>query len=159
LLGSPVAADQDPPDINSLIDHLDPSKHGEALKAKDDAIRGLKLRATLSENLHRLGMKPGLTRAALIDQGHMEKLSAAVDATDFDEQVSTVLEELAENMPEVRGSGPVPIRTSAPMRPPVARQQLSRADLELLSPDEIVQARETGLLDELLGGPQSKGRR
>jgi hypothetical protein len=152
VLGSPVADDQDAPDINSLLDQLEPSKHAAALKSKDDTIRGLKLRATLSENFQSLGLKPGLARAALIDQGHMEKLSAAVDATDFDEQVSTVLEELAELMPEVKGSGTAPTRTSAPFRPNVGHDtQLTQEELAALTPEQVTEALRTGKLDRMLG--------
>jgi len=151
LLGTPIADDQDPPDINGLIDQLDPSKHAAAIKQKDTEIRSLKLRATLSENFHRLGMKPGLARAALLDAGRMEKLSAAVDADDFDERVETTLEELAENMPEVRGSGSAPIRTSAPFRPPQNDTMLTQEELAALSPEQVTEALRSGKLDRILG--------
>jgi hypothetical protein len=151
LLGEPVADDQEPPDIDSLITKLDPSKHATALKAKDGEIRGLKLRATLAEKFHSLGMKPGITRAALIDQGHMEKLSAAVDAPDFDEQVSTVLEELAVDIPEVRGSGPIPTRSSAPMRHTVnVDEQFGIEEVNAMTPEQVQEALSRGKLDKLL---------
>jgi hypothetical protein len=147
-LGTPVADDADPPDINTLIEQLDPA----ALKSKDGEIRGLKLRATLAEKFHSLGMKPGITRAALLDAGHMDRLQAAVDAPDFEEQIETTLEELAENMPEVRGSGSAPTRSSAQFRPPQNDMaQISREDLDGMEPEQVAAALRSGKLNSILG--------
>jgi len=152
LLGEPVADDQEPPDIDSLIAKLDPSKHAAAIKAKDGEIRSLKLRAKLSESFHDLGLKPGITRAALIDAGHMERLQADVDKPDFDEIVSTTLEELAENMPEVRGSGTAPVRTSAPMNHSQnPTLQISHEELAGMQPEEVAAALRSGRLNSILG--------
>jgi hypothetical protein len=152
LLGEPIADEQDPPDIDSLIAKLDPSKHATALKAKDGEIRGLKLRASLAEAFHREGLKPGLARAALLDGGHMSRLESAVDASDFDEQIETTLGELVESMPELRGSSTAPIRSSAQMRPPQNDSQiLSRDELAGMDPEEVAAALRSGKLDSILG--------
>jgi hypothetical protein len=152
VLGTPVADDADPPDINTLIEQLDPSKHAAAIKARDGEIRGLKLRATLAEKFHSLGMKPGITRAALLDAGHMDRLQAAVDAPDFEEQIETTLEELAENMPEVRGLGSAPTRSSAQFRPPQNDMaQISREDLDGMEPEAVAAALRSGKLNSILG--------
>jgi hypothetical protein len=151
VLGSPVADDQDPPDINNLIDQLDPGKHTAALKAKDDTIRSERLGRVLAENFHALNLKPKLARGVLVSEGHMERLQADVDKADFEEIVKTTLEELAETMPEVRGSGPIPTRTSAPFGPSAPREQFGLDDVNAMTPEDVASALKQGKLDELLG--------
>lgn len=151
-LGSPVPDDQDPPDINGLIDQVDLSKHTAAITAKDGEIRALKLRATLSESMHAHGLKPSLTRAVLRDQGHYERLETKVEEPDFEEIVSTTLDELAEQMPEVRGPGSGPIRSSAPMTPTVAHNEQHTLDeVSAMSPEQVTEALHSGRLSRLLG--------
>jgi hypothetical protein len=142
-----------PPTIDQLIAQV--GKLPEDLKAARDQVRSQTLRASLSEKFHELGLKPRITRAALIADGHMEKLAKAVDAADFDEQIETTLGELVESMPEVRDSGNHAVRTSAPMSPSShsAMSQLTLEEIRRMPPEEVESARRAGHLNRLLGRP------
>lgn len=114
--------------------------------------RTLKLDLGLERAIAKHGAKRSI-RGLLVDNGSLGKLDPSKD--DFEQTVEDLISETLQSAPEFRGPS-VPTRSSAPFRPPVAREQLSRSDLAFLSPEEIVKAREAGLLDELLGGPQGR---
>jgi hypothetical protein len=151
MLGETVAQDAEPPSFDDLKPKL--LTRLTAAKKHEDENRSLKLRAGLAEKFHDMGLKPGITRAALLDGGHMSRLESAVDASDFDEQIETTLGELVESMPELKGSGgPMPTRSSAQMRPPQNDSQiLSREELAGMDPEEVAAALRSGKLDSILG--------
>jgi len=151
LLGEPVADDAEPPSFDDLVPKLESAVKGDTIKKLQGEVRTERLGRVLAESFHALNLKPKLARGVLISEGHMERLQADVDKPDFDEIVSTTLEELAENMPEVRGSGSGPTRTSAPMRPPANDMQVTQEELAAMSPEEVQKALHSGKLNTLLG--------
>jgi len=154
MLGEPVADDAEPPSFDDLKPRLETAL--TATRAKDDRIRSLNLDLHLERAFSRHGAKGDVTRAFLDAQGHTKRLQALdPEREDFQAAIDDAVGEVLVGAPELRGSSS-PARTSAPFRPPVPREQLSRADLKFLSPDEVVKAREAGLLDDVLGGPQGR---
>jgi hypothetical protein len=140
--------DGSPPlSVDELVEKLKP------LRESGDTIRSLKLRASLAEAFHAKGLKPGITRAALLDQGHMDRLTKAVDAPDFDEQLDTTLGELVESMPEVKdaGRGVGARGTEFKPNPHPYEGQLTLEEVSAMQPEEVLKAQQSGLLDRLLG--------
>jgi hypothetical protein len=128
----------------------------KALEEAKTEARTQKLRASLSETFHVKGLSPGnarLARLALIDGGHMTRLGKALDAEDFDEQVETTIDELMEELPELRGAGSAARRTSAPMTPSShpSMDQLTYEEIQGMPAEAVESARRSGRLNRLLG--------
>lgn len=139
-----------PPSIEDLVGKM--GKLPEELKAARGRERGLQLDLHLEKAFAVHGAKPMLARAYLSESGAMQKLKALDPASEtYADDVGFHVAEAIESEPGLKGQSTMPRRTSAPMTPNPTSQQLSRADLESMSADEIDRARRAGLLDEVLG--------
>jgi hypothetical protein len=129
----------------------------KALEEAKVEARAQKLRASLSETFHNKGVSPGsarLARLALIDGGQMTRLTKALDAEDFDQQLEDSIDELMEEMPELRGAGSSAARiTSAPMTPTShsSQDQLTLEEIQGMPAEAVESARRSGRLNRLLG--------
>ena len=123
-------------------------KDAEISSLKVD-LRSLKVDLGLARAFGKHGAEPGVTRAFLIDSGAMQRLDP--EAQDFAEQIEdAVTETLAQNPALRAGFGPSKSGGQFPGGQP-PNQQISRAELAGMDPDEVNRAREAGLLDNLLG--------
>lgn len=136
---------------------LDPTGEGRiSLQGAQAEIRSLKIENGLQAVAHSLGVgNVKLLRAYLHEAGSLKDLDPA-DASflpDLENVVAEALEEepaLKTGRPGVSSSTAAPT-TGARFTPSSPSVQLGRADLSRLSPQEIVDLKNRGALDALLG--------
>ncbi len=127
-----------------------PEDFEAAIKQRDETIRSLRIDHEVEKAIARHGMKSSITRAALIDAGTMAKFDPGKN--DFQETIEDAIGELAVEMPELRAQSTAAVRSGAHF--PGGNNgtpQLTRAELQGMSPDEINSARDKGQLDDVLG--------
>ncbi len=126
-------------------------------EAAHGEVRSLTRDLALERTYRKLGLDSEMTAVHLQLHGGLAKIDK-LDASSesYADDLEYAVQEAAADHAALRGQSTMPRRTSAPMTPPGGGlQQLSRADLESMSGDEIDRARRLGLTDEILG----RGRR
>ncbi len=148
LSGDELPDGQAPPALPTLQQRVE--KMGAEHKAE---VRTLKIQKQLIAASHKRGLDdPDYLEYQLGRTGQLDGLDPDAEgfADDLDERVA----ELLVNRPELRGQHPTnfpPGGTGAQFRPSEPRVQLTRESLAAMSPEEVVAAKDSGLLDRMLG--------
>lgn len=133
-------------------DHPDPADVAKQLKAKEADAR----QARVELAVYRAASAAGADPAALLDSSSFLAKTADLDITD-DAAIADAIRSAVESNPRLAAveQGRLPsyrpagdVDTRVPTRP----VQLSRQDIQRMSPDQIVKAKADGQLDDLLSG-------
>jgi hypothetical protein len=134
-------------ELTQQLSALDP----EGAKAILQENRSLKMDLGLERASRRHGVeRPSVLKAFLTDAGSLSSLDPSKPT--FEDDLDVLVGETIVNAPELRGHPPAAQRGGAQILPqPRGMGQLTRADLQHMTGDEINAARSAGLLDQLLG--------
>lgn len=131
-------------------DAVDPEELASKLAQRDQEIRNLRIDNALSEALTKNNANPRLTKALLTSEGILGDLDPVSEdfATKLDEAVKQVI----ESNPVLRNTSITAPTAGAQHHSGNGReQQLTGEDLKKMTPEQIVEAKDKGLFNVLMG--------
>lgn len=148
LTGEDVSNNAAPPDLATLTKRIE-----QVESDRKAEVRALKLDSALKDVYVKHGVHPDLTAGLLRGNRLLDDLD--VDAADFGRTLDGKVKDLVTSYPQLKTTAsPPPPGPNNGARFPGGTNgtpQLSRADLQSMTPEEINAAREAGQLDALLG--------
>lgn len=130
-----------PPDPDALV---------KQLADRDAQLRQLQIGQAVTQAAARHGADPELTAALLAHRGALDEITPGEG--DWTQQIDTAVQETVGSTPRLR-TAQVATRTGTEGAGGTGQTgQLTRADLDRMSPDQISQALEQGRLTGVLGG-------
>ncbi len=128
----------------------DPEQLTRELAARDAQLRQLQIGQAVTTAAARHGADPELTAALLAHRGALDDIRPGTG--DWTEQIAAIVQETVGATPRLR-TAPVAPRTGTEGAGGTGQTgQLTHADLDTMSPEEIVKAQKEGRLASLLGG-------